>query len=103
MADNLANFRNRQAEIPNRGRGGLLGVNLGKNKASEDPAGDYVVGVHKLGPLADYIVINVSSPNTPGMFMLSCYASWAVSLPGFVHQGWLSSSRLPKPMDLLRS
>ena len=67
VAENLAGFRSRQAEIPNRGRGGLLGVNLGKNKASEDPAGDYVIGVQKLGPLADYLVINVSSPNTPGM------------------------------------
>ena len=42
-------------------------MNLGKNKASEDPAGDYVIGTHKLGPYADYLVINVSSPNTPGV------------------------------------
>ena len=45
---------------------GLVGVNLGKNKTSEDAASDYSVGVAKLGPLADYLVINVSSPNTPG-------------------------------------
>ena len=66
MADNLADFRRRQTNDPERGRGGLVGVNLGKNKASEDPAGDYVIGTHKLGPYADYLVINVSSPNTPG-------------------------------------
>lgn len=66
VADNLANFRGRQVEHPERGRGGLVGVNLGKNKASEDPAGDYVIGVDKLGTYADYLVINVSSPNTPG-------------------------------------
>lgn len=47
--------------------GGLLGVNVGKNKAQEDAAADYVAGVRSLGPLADYIVINVSSPNTPGL------------------------------------
>ncbi|WPT16487.1 Dihydroorotate dehydrogenase [Picochlorum sp. SENEW3] len=46
---------------------GLLGVNLGKNKLSDDAVGDYSVGVRELGPLADYIVINISSPNTPGL------------------------------------
>uniref|UniRef100_A0A8C5WIB2 Dihydroorotate dehydrogenase (quinone), mitochondrial n=1 Tax=Leptobrachium leishanense TaxID=445787 RepID=A0A8C5WIB2_9ANUR len=48
--------------------GGMpLGINLGKNKTSEDAAADYVKGVLELGPLADYLVINVSSPNTPGL------------------------------------
>jgi len=46
---------------------GVLGVNLGKNKTSEDASGDYVMGVEQLGPYADYIVVNVSSPNTPGL------------------------------------
>jgi dihydroorotate dehydrogenase len=45
----------------------LLGVNLGKNKASEDAVEDYVQGVRAFGNLADYLVINVSSPNTPGL------------------------------------
>ncbi|XP_033012983.1 dihydroorotate dehydrogenase (quinone), mitochondrial isoform X2 [Lacerta agilis] len=44
-----------------------LGINLGKNKASVDAAADYVAGVRVLGPLADYLVVNVSSPNTPGL------------------------------------
>ncbi|KAL2300056.1 hypothetical protein Nmel_012015 [Mimus melanotis] len=44
-----------------------LGVNLGKNKSSADAAADYVAGVRTLGPLADYLVVNVSSPNTPGL------------------------------------
>ncbi|KAH7433954.1 hypothetical protein KP509_07G094400 [Ceratopteris richardii] len=46
---------------------GLLGVNLGKNKNTEDAASDYVQGVHTLSQYADYLVINVSSPNTPGL------------------------------------
>ncbi|KAK4757544.1 hypothetical protein SAY87_018845 [Trapa incisa] len=46
---------------------GILGVNLGKNKSSEDAAADYVQGVHTLSQYADYLVINVSSPNTPGL------------------------------------
>ena len=46
---------------------GLLGVNLGKNKTSPDPINDYVKGVTKFGDVADYLVINISSPNTPGL------------------------------------
>ncbi|KAL8005515.1 putative dihydroorotate dehydrogenase, class 2, aldolase-type TIM barrel [Plasmopara halstedii] len=48
-------------------RAGILGVNLGKNKLTEDAAADYVQGVHALGKFADYLVVNVSSPNTPGL------------------------------------
>ena len=46
---------------------GWLGINLGKNKTTEDAAADYCIGVAKLAPFADYLVINVSSPNTPGL------------------------------------
>ncbi|GAB2234280.1 hypothetical protein Droror1_Dr00003526 [Drosera rotundifolia] len=49
---------------------GILGVNLGKNKTTEDAASDYVQGVHTLSQYADYLVINVSSPNTPGLRQL---------------------------------
>eukprot|EP00804_Cyclotella_cryptica_P005845 CCRYP_000138-RB/>CCRYP_000138-RB protein AED:0.05 eAED:0.05 QI:133/1/1/1/0.66/0.5/4/240/520 len=48
-------------------RTGILGVNLGKNKTSEDEVKDYTTGIKELGPYADYLVINVSSPNTPGL------------------------------------
>jgi dihydroorotate dehydrogenase len=48
-------------------RNGVLGINLGKNKETVDAAADYEIGARRLGPLADYIVINVSSPNTPGL------------------------------------
>ncbi|XP_023379414.1 dihydroorotate dehydrogenase (quinone), mitochondrial isoform X3 [Pteropus medius] len=44
-----------------------LGINLGKNKTSADAASDYAEGVRVLGPLADYLVVNVSSPNTAGL------------------------------------
>ncbi|XP_049451722.1 dihydroorotate dehydrogenase (quinone), mitochondrial [Epinephelus fuscoguttatus] len=44
-----------------------LGINLGKNKLSQDAGADYLEGVRELGPLADYLVVNVSSPNTPGL------------------------------------
>lgn len=45
----------------------LVGVNLGKNKLATDAVADYVEGVRALGPLSDYLVVNVSSPNTPGL------------------------------------
>ena len=44
-----------------------MGVNLGKNKTSTYPVDDYVQGVKMFGKVADYLVINVSSPNTPGL------------------------------------
>ncbi len=48
--------------------GRLLAVNLGKNKTSSaDSNEDYLAGVRMLGPYADVLVINVSSPNTPGL------------------------------------
>jgi dihydroorotate dehydrogenase len=46
---------------------GIVGINLGKNKEQTDAAADYAAGTRLLGPLADYLVINVSSPNTPGL------------------------------------
>ncbi|PAA90406.1 hypothetical protein BOX15_Mlig021059g1, partial [Macrostomum lignano] len=46
---------------------GWVGVNLGANKSSSDPAGDYALGARKFASTADYLVINVSSPNTPGV------------------------------------
>lgn len=53
--------------LARRPRNGVVGVNLGKNKETEDAAADYEAGIEALAPLADYLVINVSSPNTPGL------------------------------------
>jgi dihydroorotate dehydrogenase len=50
-----------------RGRGGIVGANLGKNRDTADESADYVRGVSMLAPLVDYLVVNVSSPNTPGL------------------------------------
>jgi len=48
-------------------RSGIVGVNLGKNKTTVNAIDDYVLGINRLAPFADYAVINVSSPNTPGL------------------------------------
>ena len=50
-----------------RSRTGFVGVNVGANKDSTDRAADYVTGCAALAPYADYLVCNVSSPNTPGL------------------------------------
>ncbi|KAH7107404.1 Dihydroorotate dehydrogenase-domain-containing protein [Auriculariales sp. MPI-PUGE-AT-0066] len=60
-----ARLRARTQPVPD---GQLLAVNLGKQKTSAaDSADDYVEGVRKFAPLADVLVVNVSSPNTPGL------------------------------------
>ena len=50
-----------------RGKGGLIGANLGANKDSSDRIGDYLKGLSSLWGLSDYFTINISSPNTPGL------------------------------------
>ncbi|WP_380781390.1 quinone-dependent dihydroorotate dehydrogenase [Sphingomonas sp. R86520] len=46
---------------------GVLGINVGANKDASDRTADYVQGVTRAAPHADYITINISSPNTPGL------------------------------------
>ncbi len=48
-------------------RNGVLGINVGANKDATDRTADYVHGVTRAAPHADYITINISSPNTPGL------------------------------------
>jgi dihydroorotate dehydrogenase len=46
---------------------GVIGVNVGANKDSADRIADYVSGVRAMAPVARYLTINISSPNTPGL------------------------------------
>jgi dihydroorotate dehydrogenase len=50
-----------------RERPGFIGANIGKNRDTLDDIGDYVEGVRVLSPLVDYLAVNISSPNTPGL------------------------------------
>lgn len=52
-----------------------IGANVGANKDSEDRTQDYVTGIEAVAPYADYITINISSPNTPGLRGLQDKAS----------------------------
>lgn len=76
---NRMGFNNEGAEVVGRrlarlrstaaGRAVLVGVNIGKTKVTppEEAAGDYATSASLLAPYADYLVVNVSSPNTPGL------------------------------------
>lgn len=62
-AGNAANYlRHRRGDVP-------IGANIGKTKVvpAEEAAADYTASARLLGPLADFLVVNVSSPNTPGL------------------------------------
>ena len=57
------------AQVKKRRYQGILGINIGKNATTpvENAADDYVIGMRKVYAHADYITVNVSSPNTPGL------------------------------------
>jgi dihydroorotate dehydrogenase len=46
---------------------GIVGVNIGANKESPDRVADYIYGVRSMSGVADYLTVNISSPNTPGL------------------------------------
>ncbi len=55
------------ARLNSRTKRGIIGINIGANKDSADRAADYVAGITTFGAIADYITVNISSPNTPGL------------------------------------
>jgi dihydroorotate dehydrogenase len=64
----LAAFTARLLERRRKGGAtGIVGANVGKNRDAADAAGDYVTGIEAVCGLADYLVCNISSPNTPGL------------------------------------
>lgn len=58
--NNLANYKKKKLN-------GIIGVNIGKNKNSENYFLDYLELLDKCSEFSDYIVVNISSPNTPGL------------------------------------
>lgn len=68
MAEAQARLAGRVRAGPSAGlRTGVLGVNVGANKDSADRVADYLTGIRTFAPLADYLTVNISSPNTPGL------------------------------------
>jgi dihydroorotate dehydrogenase len=73
---------------------GVVGANVGRNKDSPDGNADYVTGVKAVSPYADYVVINISSPNTPGLRGLQNKSELAVLLSA-VQQARMGISKKP--------
>ncbi|MDP2763480.1 MAG: quinone-dependent dihydroorotate dehydrogenase [Brevundimonas sp.] len=67
MGFNNAGLEAFAGRLAHRPRNAVVGANLGANKDTEDKAADYVAGLVRLKGLADYVTVNVSSPNTPGL------------------------------------
>ena len=68
MGFNNGGLEAAKARLSGRVRGnGIVGVNIGANKDSVDRIADYARGVREMAPLADYLTVNISSPNTPGL------------------------------------
>ena len=53
--------------LSQRSRRGIVGVNIGANKDAADRIADYAAGVRMMSAVADYLTVNISSPNTPGL------------------------------------
>ena len=70
---NRMGFNNDGAEavaarlLQRNGRPGIVGVNIGANRDSADRIADYATLVRRMAPLASYLTVNISSPNTPGL------------------------------------
>ena len=63
----VVRFAERLAQRRADHRDGIVGANVGKNKVAEDATADYVACIEAVCPYADYLVCNISSPNTPGL------------------------------------
>jgi dihydroorotate dehydrogenase len=64
-----AQLARRQANLarPESAQPGIIGINVGANKTSSAPTEDYRIAVARLAAYGDYITLNISSPNTPGL------------------------------------
>lgn len=67
MGFNNGGIEAARTRLQARRRRGVVGVNVGANKDSPDRIADYLAGIAAFAPLADYLTVNVSSPNTPGL------------------------------------
>jgi dihydroorotate dehydrogenase len=76
-----------------------IGVNLGKSKATplEEAPADYLYSFRRLHPVADYLVLNVSSPNTPGLRTLQEHAALVALLRAITAE----NAQLSRPKPIL--
>jgi dihydroorotate dehydrogenase len=87
---NRMGFNNQGAEAAamrlarRKGRAGVVGINIGANKDSVDRIADYATMARLMAPLATYLAVNVSSPNTPGLRALQDEGALAALLDAVI-------------------
>ena len=67
-----------------KGRPGIVGINVGANKDSADRLADYATMTRLMAPLASYLAVNISSPNTPGLRALQDESALTALLDGVI-------------------
>lgn len=83
------------ANLKKRTHRGIMGVNIVKNRDSADAVADYVTLLEALAPYADYIAINVSSPNTKGLRDLQGKQALFALLSALIEKRAVMQSRIP--------
>jgi dihydroorotate dehydrogenase len=97
----LESARARLSAFRTSQRPGIVGANIGRNKETQDANADYQAGARALGPMADYLVVNVSSPNTPGLRDLQAKSALA-DLLAAVRRGYQEAGCEPGPPVLVK-
>ena len=105
---NRLGFNNQGAQaarrrlVARRGRGGLVGINIGANKDSPDRVADYAWMAGIMAPLADYLCVNISSPNTPGLRALQDEAALSGLLDAVISSRDAAMRDRPAPPVFLK-
>jgi dihydroorotate dehydrogenase len=76
-------------------KAGIRGINIGANKDAADRVADYVTGLKELGPLASYVTVNISSPNTPGLRGLQNKTELAALIAALIEARATLARRVP--------
>lgn len=103
---NRMGFNNKGAEIAHErlaaraDRPGVVGINIGANKDSADRISDYGVMARVMAPLATYLAVNVSSPNTPGLRALQDESALAELLDAVIDGASEATHGKPPPVFL---
>ncbi|WP_425479288.1 quinone-dependent dihydroorotate dehydrogenase [Hoeflea halophila] len=83
------------ARVSGRHRDGIVGINIGANKETDDRVGDYVSGITRFADVADYFTVNISSPNTPGLRNLQTRAALSELLNRVLAERDAQTRRIP--------
>lgn len=82
------------------GRPGIVGINIGANKDSDDRVADYAEMARLMAPYASYLAVNVSSPNTPGLRALQDEAALTALIDGVIAARDQATPQSPPPIFL---